>query len=224
MGRTGIIQRRSGMARVPPNRHALGDVMTRLEERPESDFVPADSRFLAQIAQTLFKSRTVLIFGEVTTALARAVSAELMALSAESSEPIRVLINSQGGHVESGDTIYDVVRFIRPEVWMIGTGWVASAGALIYVAARRENRLCLPNTRFLLHQPLGGVGGPASDIEIEATQILAMRERLNRTFANATGQAFEKVTRETERNLWMSATEACQYGLVDRVVQHVSEL
>jgi ATP-dependent Clp protease protease subunit len=183
-----------------------------------------DAAFVRPAADALFAARPVLIFGEVNTALARAVSAQLIALAAQSNEPIRVLINSPGGHVESGDTIHDVLRAIEPEVTMIGTGWVASAGALIYAAAKRERRFALPNTRFLLHQPLGGVGGPASDIEIEAAQIMAMRERLNRTFAEATGQAFEKVTRDTERNFWMTASEAVDYGLVGKVIESLRGL
>ncbi|XXY85533.1 ATP-dependent Clp protease proteolytic subunit [Sorangium sp. So ce296] len=134
------------------------------------------------------------------------------------------MIHSPGGHVESGDTIHDVIRFIRPEVKMIGTGWVASAGALIFAAARRENRFALPNTRFLLHQPLGGMRGPASDIEIEATQIMATRERLNRLFAEATGQEPAKIAQETERNLWMTAREAQAYGLAHRVIARALEV
>jgi ATP-dependent Clp protease protease subunit len=135
-----------------------------------------------------------------------------------------VLVNSPGGHVESGDTIHDVIKAVAPEVIMIGTGWVASAGALIYVAAEKKNRYALPNTRFLLHQPLGGAGGPSSDIEIEATQILLMRERLNRIFADATGQEPSKVLKETERNFWISAEDARAYGLVNRVIESLSDV
>jgi ATP-dependent Clp protease protease subunit len=176
------------------------------------------------VVDALFEARTVLIFGEVNTALARSVTAQLVALSSKGPAPIRVLVNSPGGHVESGDTIHDVVRAVAPEVIMIGTGWVASAGALIYVAAKKKNRYALPNTRFLLHQPLGGAGGPQSDIEIEATQIMLMRERLNRIFAEATGQDQAKILRETERNLWIPAKEACAYGLVHRVIDSLSEV
>src|SRR5260221_46532 len=139
-------------------------------------------------------------------------------------DPIRLIINSPGGHVESGDTIHDIVRFVAPEVRIVATGWCASAGALIFAAARRENRLALPNTRFLLHQPLGGVGGAASDVEIEARQILLVRERLNRIFAGATGQPLEKVARDTERNHWMSAEEAVAYGLVGRIIEREADL
>jgi ATP-dependent Clp protease protease subunit len=107
---------------------------------------------------------------------------------------------------------------------MIGTGWVASAGAHIYLGATRENRFCLPNTRFLLHQPLGGVRGQASDISIEAEEILKMRERLNRVIARETGQSFEKVVADTERNFWMGAEEAIAYGLVSRIVASAREV
>ena len=171
----------------------------------------------------LFAARTVLIFGEVTTAMAESVCAQLLALAERGNDPIRIVIHSPGGHVESGDTIHDLIRFIAPPVRMLGTGWVASAGALIFAAAQRENRLALPNTRFLLHQPLGGAGGPASDIEIEARQILAMRERLNAIFAHATGQTLEKIRRDTERNHWMNAEEARDYGLVGSIVENVAQ-
>ena len=134
-----------------------------------------------------------------------------------------MLVHSPGGHVESGDTIHDVLGFIEAPVRMIGTGWVASAAALLFVAAPRESRFALPHTRFLLHQPLGGVRGPASDIEIEAAQIAAIRARLNRTFAEATGHDADKIARETERNLWMTADEAVTYGLVHRVIRRASE-
>jgi ATP-dependent Clp protease protease subunit len=194
--------------------------MKESEDRDEATLTP----IARAAADALFQARTVLIFGEVNTALARSVTAQLVALSSQGNAPIRVLVNSPGGHVESGDTIHDVIKAIAPEVIMIGTGWVASAGALIYVAAKKKNRYALPNTRFLLHQPLGGAGGPQSDIEIEATQILLMRERLNRIFAEATGQEHAKILRETERNLWIPAKEACAYGLVHRVIESLSDV
>jgi len=175
-------------------------------------------------AKQLYTARTVLIFGEVTMTLAEAVSGQLLALASAGPEPIRVLLHSPGGHVEAADTIHDVLRFVRPRVRIVASGWVASAGALIYCAVPHPDRLALPNTRFLLHQPLGGVGGPASDVEIEARQILLMRERLNHLFADATGQPYEKLLRDTDRNHWMSATEAKDYGLVSRIVTSEREV
>jgi ATP-dependent Clp protease protease subunit len=192
-----------------------------MPDQPHSTSVPKEP---ASFLDTkLFASRTVLIFGEVTTALAEATAARLLALAATGNEPIRVVLHSPGGHVEAGDCIHDVIRFIEPEVRILGSGWVASAGALIYVAAERRNRFALPNTRFLLHQPLGGVGGPASDVEIEARQISLMRERLNRLFAEATGQPYERLVRDTDRNYWMNADEARSYGLVSHIVQHARD-
>jgi ATP-dependent Clp protease protease subunit len=187
--------------------------------KPDS-FPPPGARLASA---HLFAARTVLVFGEVTTELAESVSSQLLALSTLSHDPIRLVINSPGGHVESGDTIHDVIRFIEPEVKILGTGWVASAGALIFAAAERENRIALPNTRFLLHQPLGGMSGRATEIEIEAAQILAMRERLNRIFARATGQTYEKIASDTERNHWMTAEQAKTYGLVGRIVEREAQ-
>ncbi|HEY2514160.1 MAG TPA: ATP-dependent Clp protease proteolytic subunit [Polyangiaceae bacterium] len=185
---------------------------------------PRGDAFLEHVADALFRARTVLVYGEVTTQLARGVSAQLLALAASGDGRITMIVHSQGGHVEAADTIYDLARAIAPDVVMIGTGWVASAGALIYAAAKRENRYALPNTRFLLHQPLGGMSGSASDVDIEAAQIVAMRERLNRTFATATGQSYERVVRDTQRNFWMGAKEAQGYGLVHAVVERLAEV
>jgi len=185
------------------------------EKNPEPQASP--------VAQALFKSRTVLIFGEVDMKMAERVCAQLLAL-AETAGDMRVILNSPGGHVESGDTIHDMIRFVGPRVKIVGTGWVASAGAHIFLGAKRENRLCLPFTRFLLHQPLGGVRGQATDIEIEAEEIIKMRERLNREIAAETGQPFEKIVADTERNYWLSAEEAKAYGLVGRIVQRADEV
>jgi ATP-dependent Clp protease protease subunit len=176
------------------------------------------------LGERLLKARTIIISGEITQRLAASVMGQLLAMAADSSHDITIYVNSQGGHVEAGDTIHDVIRFIKPKVRMLGTGWVASAGALIYVAAPREQRFCLPNTRFLLHQPAGGAGGTASDIEIEAKEILRMRDRLNRIFARETGQPLERIEEDTHRNFWLDATAAVRYGLVGRIVERVTEL
>lgn len=192
------------------------------DEKPQTPAAPEYQP--SPVQQALFKSRTVLIFGEIDMKLAERVTAQLLALAAEGNDDIRVVINSPGGHVESGDTIHDVVSFVGPRIKMIGTGWVASAGALIFIGAQRENRFAMPNTRFLLHQPLGGVAGPVSDISIEAQEMMKMRERLNRTIARETGQPYEKVVTDTDRNFWMSAEEAISYGLVTRIVKHAREV
>jgi ATP-dependent Clp protease protease subunit len=134
---------------------------------------------------------------------------------------IKVVIHSPGGHVESGDTIHDVIKSLRPRVKMIGTGWVASAGTHIYLGADRAHRFCLPNTRFMVHQPAGGIRGTASDIQIEAEEILKAQDRINRTIADETGQPLSKVKDDTDRNFWMSAEEAKAYGIVSRVIERI---
>jgi len=195
-----------------------------LNEDDKPSTTPASEQQSSPVAQALFKSRTVLIFGEIDMKMAERVTAQLLAYAAEGEGDIRVIVNSPGGHVESGDTIHDMIRFVGPRVKMIGTGWVASAGAHIYLGAKRENRFALPFTRFLLHQPLGGVAGPVSDISIEAQEITKMRERLNREIAQETGQTYEKVVADTERNFWLSAEEAKAYGLVSRIINNASEV
>ena len=193
------------------------------EDNDEKEDKKAPEPQSSEIAKALFKSRTVLIFGEVDMKMAERVSAQLLAY-AESEGDIRVIVNSPGGHVESGDTIHDMIRFVGNRVKMIGTGWVASAGAHIFLGAKRENRFCLPFTRFLLHQPLGGVQGQASDITIEAEEIIKMRARLIKEIAVETGQPYEKVVTDTERNFWMGAEEAVKYGLVNKVISSASEV
>jgi ATP-dependent Clp protease protease subunit len=172
----------------------------------------------------LFEARTILLFGEISSAVSERVSSQLLALAARERGPIRMFVHSPGGHVEAADSIFDIIRYIEPEVTVVGSGWVASAGALIYCAVPRERRLALPNTRFMLHEPSGGFGGQAADIEIEARQVVAMRARLNATFAEATGQSLEAIARDTERNHWLTAREALGYGLVGRIVERASEV
>jgi ATP-dependent Clp protease protease subunit len=199
-------------------------ILRRLDEEDDEDpkSQPQEPQS-SPIQQALFKSRTVLIFGEIDMKLAERVSAQLLAYSAESDADIRVVVNSPGGHVESGDTIHDMIRFVAPKIKMIGTGWVASAGAHIFLGAEKSRRFCLPNTRFLLHQPLGGVRGPASDISIEAEEILKMRERLIREISKETGQPYEKVVNDTDRNFWMDAEQAKAYGIVNRIISRADE-
>ena len=172
----------------------------------------------------LFKSRSIFIYGPINQELAQKVCSQLVALAAASDDDIRIFVSSPGGHVESGDSIHDMIKFIKPKVIIIGTGWVASAGALIYVSVPKERRICLPNTRFLLHQPSGGTRGMASDIEIQAREIIKMNERLNKIFADATGQPIEKIAKDTDRDYWLSAEEAKGYGLVSRIVTSQADI
>lgn len=190
------------------------------EEEDEKTKTPAS----IPVDRHLFDARTVLITGGITQELARDVTARLFALAQVSADPINVIVSSPGGHVESGDMIHDAIKFIRPRVRILGMGWVASAGALIYISVPKEDRFCTPNTRFLLHQPSGGTGGPATDIEIQAREIIKMRDRLNHLFAVATGQPIERIAKDTDRDYWMSPDEAIAYGLVGSVVTSVDQL
>jgi ATP-dependent Clp protease protease subunit len=174
--------------------------------------------------KALFDARTILLTGEINDKQARAVCAQLLGYSAVSDKPILLVLSSPGGHVESGDMIHDMIKFVNAPVKILGTGWCASAGALIYSAGKRENRYALPNTRFLLHEPRGGVGGQASDVEIQAREIIKMRERLNKIFVAATGQPMERIKKDTDRDYWMSAEEALAYGLVGKIVTTMKEV
>jgi len=182
---------------------------------------PASNRMLDE---KLFKARTVTIFGDINERLARNVTERLLALAAESNDPITVYISSPGGHVESGDVIYDIIKFIEPVVRVVGTGWVASAATTIFLAADKEHRFALPNTRFLVHQPSGGSRGSASDIKIQAEQIVKMKARINQLIANETGQPVERVAKDTDRDYWMSVDEAIEYGIVGRCINSARDL
>jgi len=186
--------------------------------------VEREERLSSIAAELFFKSLNVLITGMIDDKLAQRCTAQLLALAEAGDEPINVFISSPGGHVESGDVVHDMIKFIRPKVRTIGSGWVASAGALIFVGADKENRYCLPNTRFLLHQPSGAVGGQSSDIQIQAHQIKIMRERLNRILAEATGRSVEQIAKDTDRDFWLTASEAIEYGLVKKIVRSAKEL
>ncbi len=178
----------------------------------------------ALVETTLFKNRVISLFGEIDKDSTRSTVGKLLALAQESSDPITMYLSSPGGHVESGDSVYDVIRFIEPKVRIVGTGWVGSAAFLIYLAAERENRLALPNTRFLIHQPAGGFGGDAADIEIHAREIIKMRSRINKIIAERTGQSLERIEQDTERDYWMTAEEAKEYGAVGRIISSAREL
>jgi ATP-dependent Clp protease, protease subunit len=176
------------------------------------------------LEEKAFKSRTLLVFGTVTDVMAADITRRLIALDADSADPIDMLVSSPGGHLESGDAIHDIVRFIAAPVNMVGTGWVGSAATHLYLSVPRERRYCTPNTRFLIHQPSGGSGGPASDIAIQAREIVKARERIARTIARETGKSLQVVLADIERDHWLSAEEAVEYGLVSHIIEHKTEL
>ncbi len=189
----------------------------------EQDIMEAAKQF-NMLESTLFKHRTLTLFGEITKDVAQRTAERLLSLSFESDDPITMFIGSPGGHVESGDTIYDMIGYVKPTIRVVGTGWVGSIATHIYLAPEREHRFCLPNTRFLIHQPAGGFGGDATDIEIHAREIVKTRERINRIIAERTGQPLEKVAEDTDRDYWMSAEESLEYGLVGKIIASAEEL
>ncbi|MEX0337730.1 MAG: ATP-dependent Clp protease proteolytic subunit [Arenibacterium sp.] len=196
-------------------------MLTRFEEdTKEKD----DDASGAKADQLFFKSRPVIIAGGIDDKLAQKAVTHLLALAEENDDPINVFISSPGGHVESGDMVHDVIKFIRPTVRTIGSGWGASSGALFFVGAAKENRYCLPNTRFLLHQPSGGIRGQVSDLMIQAEQIRIMTERFNQLFAAATGQTPEKISEDTQRDFWLTSQEAVDYGLCGKIISSIDEL
>ena len=195
--------------------------MTNLED--EQTFMEAAKRFNLQ-ENALFEHRTLTLFGEITQEVARRTAEKLLSLSFDNDDPITIYLGSPGGHVESGDSIFDLIRYIKPKVRIVGTGWVGSIATHIYLAPERERRFCLPNTRFLIHQPAGGFGGDASDIEIHAREILKTRERINKIIAERTGQSLKRVAEDTDRDHWMSAEESLEYGLVGKIITGVGEL
>ena len=174
--------------------------------------------------EKLFKSRSISIFGQINERIARSVTEQLLALSAESDDAITIYISSPGGHVESGDVIYDMIKFIKPTVRVVGTGWVASAATNIYLAAKKKNRYSLPNTRYLVHQPTGGSQGDATDIKIQMEQIIKTKERINKIISEETGRPLEQVEKDTDRDYWMSVDEAIEYGIVSKVISSVKDI
>ena len=192
-------------------------------ETPPAPATHADARssFLEEKA---FKSRTVLVFGAINDQTAADTVRRLIALDAASDAPIDMLVSSPGGHLESGDTVHDVVRFINAPVRMIGTGWVGSAATHLFLAVPKERRFCLPQTRFLIHQPSGGAGGQATDIAIVAREIIKARERIARVIARETGHPLDKVQIDIERDNWMGPEEAIEYGLISKIIERRTDL
>ena len=178
----------------------------------------------SEVMERLLKTRTIFISGEINQELAEKVSTQLLLLQEMGEEPIKLFINSQGGHVEAGDTIHDMIKFVKPKVLVIGTGWVASAGITIYLGADKENRYSLPNTRYLIHQPMCECRGQSTDLSIEAEQIIKVRKRVNSIISEATGQPIERVEQDTDRNYWMNASEAVEYGVVNKIISSYDEL
>ncbi len=172
----------------------------------------------------LLKTRTILLSGGIDKELAERLIKQMLLLEADGDDPVRVFIDSPGGDADAGYAIFDMLRFITPEVITVGMGTVASAGALVHLAAKKENRLSLPNAHFLIHQPLSGIRGVATEIEIHARELEKLREKINVLIAEETGQDVKKVSGDTDRDYWLNAQEALDYGLISRIISKRSEL
>ncbi|MDR2661947.1 MAG: ATP-dependent Clp protease proteolytic subunit [Treponema sp.] len=172
----------------------------------------------------MLKTRTILLSGEVKKDLAERTIRQLLLLEDESAEPIRIFIDSPGGDADAGFAIFDMIRFVKAPVWTIGMGLVASAAAIIQLAAPKERRAGLPNSHYLIHQPLSGIRGVATDIEIHARELEKLREKINKLISGETGTALEQVEKDTDRDFWMTAEEAVRYGLIAKIIQRREEL
>ena len=176
------------------------------------------------LMQKMLETRTVMISGEINKELAEKVVKQLLLLEAEGEGVIKVLINSPGGDADAGYAIFDMIRFVKPDVYTIGMGLVASAGALILLAAPRERRIGLPNSNYLIHQPLSGIRGVATEIEIHARQIEKLRIKINKLISEETGKPIEQVGIDTDRDCWLDAEEAVEYGMISKIVVTREEL
>ena len=174
--------------------------------------------------QRALKTRTILLSGEINKSLAERVVRQLILLEDAGGDPIKIFVDSPGGDADAGFAIFDMLRFVKPRVIVVGMGLVASAAAIILLAAPREDRVGLPNSHYLIHQPLSGMRGVATEIEIHARELEKLREKINRLIAEETGQKLEKVSKDTDRDYWMNAEEAVQYGLLSKVVKKGTEL
>ena len=190
----------------------------------EEDEGKGEERTPDFLFQKALKTRTILLSGEINKALAERVVRNLILLEDAGEDLVKMFIDSPGGDLDAGFAIFDMIRFVGPRVLTIGMGLVASAAALVLVAAPKEDRLGLPNSHYLIHQPLSGMRGVATEIEIHAREIEKARAKMNKLFAEETGQPLEKVEKDTDRDYWMSAEEARGYGLLSRIVTKREEL
>ncbi|GMO45482.1 MAG: ATP-dependent Clp protease proteolytic subunit [Termitinemataceae bacterium] len=176
------------------------------------------------LADKMLKTRTILLSGEINKDLAEKTIRQLLLLENLGDDPIRVFIDSPGGDADAGFAIFDMLRFVKPEVWTIGMGLVASAAAIVQLASPKERRVGLPNSHYLIHQPLSGIRGVATDIEIHAKELDKLREKINVLIAEETGNVKKDVEKHTDRDYWMTAEEAVKYGLLSKVITNRNEL
>lgn len=197
--------------------------MIYLDSEKDKDGKTQESIFEAMNKKFL-ETRQILLSGEVNKALAEKIVRQLLVLEAASDKPIYIYIDSPGGDVDAGYAIFDMIRFVKAPVYCVGMGLVASAGALILLAADKSRRVGLPNSHYLIHQPLSGIKGVATDIEIHAQELEKTKAKINDLIAQETGKPLEQVAKDTDRDYWLSATEALEYGLISKVVSKREDL
>jgi len=196
-------------------------MIRRLEEEGKEQKSEGEQEALSQ---KMLKTRTILLSGEINKELAEKVIKQLLLLEADSDDPIKVFIDSPGGDADAGFAIYDMIRFIKPDVYTIGMGLVASAGSIILLAAPADKRIALPNSHYLIHQPLSGIRGVATEIEIHANELEKLRVKINKLISEETGKPVDQVGADTDRDFWMSADEALEYNLVSCIISSRAEL
>jgi len=194
------------------------------EEDEEDEKNEKQAEGMDPLAHKFLKTRQILLSGEINKSLAEKIVRQLLVLEADSDEPIKIFIDSPGGDADAGYAIFDMIRFIKAPVYTIGMGLVASAGSIILLAAPKERRFGLPNSHYLIHQPLSGIKGVATEIEIHALELEKLRVRINEMISAETGKSVEQVSKDTDRDFWMGAKEAFEYGLISKVVAKRDEL
>jgi len=175
-------------------------------------------------SEKFLKTRQIILTGEINKELADAIVRQLLILDAEETKPVYMYIDSPGGDVDAGFAIFDMIRFVKSPVYLIGMGLIASAATLVLLAVPKEQRVGLPNSRYLIHQPLGGMKGVATDIEIFAKDMEKIRAKLNKLISDETGTSLEQVTKDTDRDFWLDSDEAVKYGLISRIISNSDEL
>jgi len=198
----------------------MHDLFHLQDEEEQGEYKKSESNLIEKI----LKTRNILLSGEINKSLGERIIRQLILLEDQGDESIKVFIDSPGGDADAGFAIFDMMRFIKPEVIIIGMGLVASAAAIILLAAPKERRIALPNSHYLIHQPLSGMRGVATEIEIHAKELDKLRRKINKLISNETGQKIEKVEKDTDRDYWMNAEEALEYGLISKIISNRDEL
>jgi ATP-dependent Clp protease protease subunit len=195
-----------------------------LQEEEEEEEQEKNRRSESNLIEKILKTRNILLSGEINKSLGERIIRQLILLEDQGDDPIKVFIDSPGGDADAGFAIFDMMRFIKPEVVIIGMGLVASAAAIILLAAPKGRRIALPNSHYLIHQPLSGMRGVATEIEIHAKELDKLRRKINKLISDETGQKIDKVEKDTDRDYWMNAEEALEYGLISKIISNRDEL